>query len=201
MCYVHSIGSTLGLELRSAMKLKVHIEAQQNVTETGPHSPKEFKGKVERDLFITGSPLGVEHFSDFDDFSDFDGNQNFVDVDPKGEELVQAVSLNFDLECVDTPNIDSLRYISNREMVIYVNDCATIVYEEVKECADKIILFSDEDPTIIDKNKVEECVDEKISFSYEDPTTIGKYKVEECVDEKILFSNEDHINAAQQFKD
>ena len=63
-------------------------------------------------------------------------------------------SLNFDLECVDTPKIDSFRYISNREMVIYVNDCATIVYEEVKECADKINnLFSDEDPTIIDKGQ------------------------------------------------
>jgi hypothetical protein len=162
MCYVHSIGSTLGLELRSAMKLKVHIEAQQNVTETGPHSPKEFKGKVERDLFITGSPLGVEHFSDFDDFSDIDGNQNFVDIDPIGEKWAQAVSLNFDLDCVDTPNIESLRYIPNREMVIYFNDYATIVHEELKECADKIILFSDEDPTIIDKDKVEECADEKI---------------------------------------
>ena len=139
MCYVHSIGSTLGLELRSAMKLKVHIEAQQNVTETGPHSPNKFKGKVERDLFITGSPLGVEHFSDFDDFSDFDGNQNCVDVDPKGEKWAQAVPLNFDLECVDTPNIDSLRYISNREMVIYDKDYATVVNEGVKECADEKI--------------------------------------------------------------
>ncbi len=136
MCYVHSIGSTLGLDLRSAIKQKVHIEAQLNVTETGPRSPKEFKWKVERDLFITGSPLGVEHFSDFDDFSDFDGNQNFVDADPKGEKWAQAVSLNFDLECVDTPNIDSLSYIPNREMVIYFNDCATIVHEEAKECAD-----------------------------------------------------------------
>jgi hypothetical protein len=158
MCYVHSIGSTLGLELRSAIKQKVHIEAQLNVTETGPRSPKEFKWKVERDLFITGSPLGVEHFSDFDDFSDFDGNQNFVGADPKGEKWAQAVSLNFDLECVDTPNIDSLKYFSNRDMVIYVKDYATIVHEEVKECADKNILFSDEDPIIIDKDKVEECV-------------------------------------------
>ena len=160
MCYVHSIGSTLGLDLRSAMKQKVHIEAQLNVTETGPYSPKEFKGKVERDLFITGSPLGVEHISDFDGFSDFDGNQNFVDIDPKGEKWAQAVSQNFDLECVDTPNIDSLRYISNQEMVIYDKDYATIVNEEVKECADENILFSDEDPTIIDKDKAEECVDE-----------------------------------------
>ena len=134
MCYVHSIGSTLGLDLRSAMKQKVHIEAQLNVTETGPYSPKEFKGKVERDLFITGSPLGVEHFSDFDGFSYFDGNQNFVDIDPKGEKWAQAVSQNFVLECVDTPNIDSLRYISNQEMVIYDKDYATIVNEGVKGC-------------------------------------------------------------------
>ena len=77
-------------------------------------------------------------------------------------------------------------------MVIYDKDYATIVNEEVKECADENILFSDEDPTIIDKDKAEECVDEnKKLFAYEDPTTIGKYKVEECVDEKILFSDED----------
>ena len=61
--------------------------------------------------------------------------------------------------CVDTPNIDSLSYIPNREMVIYFNDYATIVHEEAKECADKIILFSDEDPTMIDKGKVEECAE------------------------------------------
>jgi len=155
-CYHHLICSILFLDVlcsfdrqhfgfRFAVSNEAecsHIEAQLNVTETGPHSPKEFKGKVERDLFITGSPLGVEHFSDFDDFSDFDGNQNFVDVDPKGEKWAQAVSLNFDFECVDAPNIDSLRYISNREMVIYFKDYATIVNEEIKECADKNILFS-----------------------------------------------------------
>ena len=61
MCYVHSTGSTLGLDLRSAMKQKVHVEAQLNVTKTGPQSSKDFKGKVARDFFITGSPLGVEN--------------------------------------------------------------------------------------------------------------------------------------------
>ena len=45
-------------------------------------------------------------------------------------------------------------------MVIYDKDYATIVNEEVKECADENILFSDEDPTIIDKDKAEECIDE-----------------------------------------
>jgi hypothetical protein len=113
------------------------------------------------------------------------------EISSKGEKWAQAVSLNFDLECVDTANLDSLRFISNRELVICVKDCATIVYEEVKECPDKNFLFADEDPTIIDKGKVEECANDKISFSYEDPATIGKCKVEECFDEKILLSDED----------
>ena len=172
------------------MKQKVHIEAQLNMTETGPHSAKEFKGKVERDLFITGSPLGVEHFSDFDGFSDLDGNQNFVDIDPKGEKWAQAVSQNFDLECVDTPDIDGLRYVSNQDMVIYEKDNATFENEEVKECADENILFSDEDPTTIGKYKVEECVDEKILFSDEDPTTNNKEEAEVWNDVK-------HCQAAQ----
>ena len=71
---------------------------------------KDYVTIVNEEVKECGSPLGVEHISDFDGFSDFDGNQNFVDIDPKSEKWAQAVSQNFDLERVDTLNIDGLRY-------------------------------------------------------------------------------------------
>ena len=51
-------------------------------------------------------------------------------------------------------------------MVIYEKDNATFENEEVKECAGENILLSDEDPTIIDKDKAEECVDENKKKKY-----------------------------------